>query len=175
MLYTDFLEKCYDILKRNNCWVTETFKDPKTHEESKEKGRYGAERHSLTFSAEWSMGGTSGNCWNDDLRPISPDKEPDFPPELEYILEGLCPGVSDRTYRRIKALVEKSGTYTNADYYGGSETCGFKGFHIHDLFFELSQDDFLDGSKKPETVSRKEFEVLKERVKNLEEIVSMYH
>lgn len=174
MLYTDFLEKCYDILRPSH-WIAESFKNPKTHEQAKERGRYGADRHALTFSSEWSMGGSRGSCWDDHKATISADPEPPFPQELEDILEGFSPGISDRTCRHIKASIEQHGTYTNDDYYGGSETCGFKGFHIHDLFEEMAREGLLDGSKKPETVSRKEFEALLERVKNLEEIVSMYH
>lgn len=133
--FKDFLKQCYDAFQdsENASWIPESFLDPKSHEEQK-AGRYGTERTQLTFEASWSMGGTSGNCWDDHLTTISAGKEPEFPVEFYTILNTFCPDISAVKTTLLLNMVSKEGTYVNSDYYGGSETTGYKGFRIKDMY-----------------------------------------
>lgn len=152
MTFKEFLRKTYDIVKAHDEWVPESYLTESTHQTTGEKaealkarGRgyhedYGS---GLTFSVSWSMGGTSGNCWNNNIDTCEPEMEPEDGPEFDAILEALTPELTFMQFRGIQREVFKRTQKTQGDYYGGSVTEGHKGFLIKDLYEALNKRGLL--------------------------------
>lgn len=69
-------------------------------------------------SDKWCTGGSYGNCWDNVLRPVSPEKALSFS-ELDKMLVSLAPNLSFLQYKIIcDSCVEQEESY-NSDYYGG--------------------------------------------------------
>lgn len=142
MTFEKFLREVYDMFCHDEKhWLAESFLDPKTHSHKPNKptGRYDEERHGLTFYDSWSMGGDSGNCWDDTITGISAEVEPEDGPEFDEILLKFYPEIGVPLYNLMRKKVIVKGSYINGDYYGGSETTGYKGFNIETLYNEMSE------------------------------------
>ncbi len=69
-------------------------------------------------SDKWCTGGSYGNCWDNDLRPVSPDKALEFV-ELDKLLMQVAPTLTFLQYKMINNYcVEQEESY-DRDYYGG--------------------------------------------------------
>lgn len=69
-------------------------------------------------SDKWCTGGSYGNCWDNQLRPVSPEKALSFQ-ELDKMLLHLAPNLSFLQYKVINdSCVSQEESY-DSDYYGG--------------------------------------------------------
>ena len=76
-------------------------------------------KDSKELSVSWYLGGTSGNCWDDEISYSEPNNPEPFK-ELTCTLELLCPKLLFTEYNQLfKALVKSSREY-EGDCYGGS-------------------------------------------------------
>lgn len=132
MPFSEFLQLTYDKLAQE-CWLTETYLDPKTHLER--AARTSSYDNGLTFHETWTMGGTRGS-YTGDVSSVEPQLEPDFT-YLDKILEMVTPNIGFLQYKAICSQVIKRGETYHSDYYGGSTTEGYKGFNIEDLYYAL--------------------------------------
>jgi adenylate kinase family enzyme len=86
-------------------------------------------------SLRWSLGGTSGNCWNDQMYSISADPQPTNFSEFDSILEKVCPQIGFMVYKRIYSECVKIETTGESDYYGGN--CSYAHFECDlELLYE---------------------------------------
>ena len=110
------------------------------------------------FVAEWSMGGTWGNCWG-DKGTSSPDVEPEMT-ELDNFLINNFPQVSYMQYKIIARKIDTQ-TSSDSDYYGGSTQKATKTLSFNDL-----HDALLEAKIVPDTDDKVNFtELLKQRLK----------
>ena len=87
-------------------------------------------------SDTWSLGGTYGNCWDNDLGYVSPDEQPASFTELDELLENLCPQLTFLKYKELYRQCVIIEQKTENDYYGGSVQYAFYKCNIA-KFFEL--------------------------------------
>lgn len=78
--------------------------------------RYG-HSWSSRFEVSWTTGGTYGNCWNDQLMPVSPSA-PEELTSLDDFLTEYFPNITFMQYRNIINAVDTTET-REGDYYGG--------------------------------------------------------
>ena len=84
------------------------------------------------IGVSWSLGGTSGNCFDDQVSSISPDAEPEFT-EIDSVLEHYCPYLSYTQYKYMhNKLLHKDQKY-ESDYYSGGITYGYKYIYLDEL------------------------------------------
>lgn len=69
-------------------------------------------------SDKWCTGGSYGNCWDNHLRPVSPDKALGFT-ELDKLLLQLAPNISFLQYKMINDSCVSQEESFDRDYYGG--------------------------------------------------------
>jgi hypothetical protein len=71
-------------------------------------------------SDSWSTGGSSGNCWNDEITYYDGD-EPlaNFEP-FDNLITSIDPTISFLTYKKLYAISCSMGEIHEDDYYGGS-------------------------------------------------------
>lgn len=82
------------------------------------------------FSTEWSLGGTSNNCWGGSHN-VSPEIEQDLPMLDEFFID-YYPLIGFMQYKIVtKAIVRD--TYSSSDYYGGSTNNAKKTLSFADL------------------------------------------
>ncbi len=93
-------------------------------------------------SIEWCMGGTYGNCWNDNKEYIEPEPEPEFE-SLDRILEHFCPDLKFMAYKRIVNTVVNRGSRVSNGYYSSTTTTGYKYFYLYDLYETLQRDNLI--------------------------------
>lgn len=70
--------------------------------------------------SSWSLGGTSGNCWNNELHRISAEPQPVSFAEFDSLLEEVCPQISFLQYKKLYNETVTTETSYDHDYYGGS-------------------------------------------------------
>ena len=141
--FEEFLKVVYKLLTEKSSvgtWLPQSFLDPKTHID---RNHSDYDRHGCTFYTTWSLGGTSGNCWNDEMSTISPDVEPEDDNTLDQIVEEIAPDCSFMKYKVIRGKVMTRGTTHHRDYYGGSTTEAWKGFNIHDLYLAMKDNKLI--------------------------------
>lgn len=147
MTFEDFVSKVYEMFAGN--WLGESFLDPERHIKDQARCResHGDRYDSgLTFSNSWSLGGTSGSCYDnygDPKRIVEPEMEPEDPKEFDVILENLTPNLTFMQYKGIVRDVMVRKEVYHSDYYGGSTTEGHKGFNIKDLYDALTARNLL--------------------------------
>jgi hypothetical protein len=76
------------------------------------------------FRVTWCLGGTYGNCWNDNVGTVSTDIEPSMK-ELDDFLMKSYPNTSFMQYKKIESIIDKS-VRNESDYYGGRTQEGEK-------------------------------------------------
>lgn len=74
-------------------------------------------------SDSWSTGGSSGNCWNDDITYYDGDEPLANFEAFDNLITSIDPTISFLTYRKLYAISCSMGEIHERDYYGGS------GFH----------------------------------------------
>lgn len=74
----------------------------------------------IMTSDDWSGGGTSGNCWDDELHTIYPDDPPAFRKFDEFI-EEICPSITFMQYKKLYNECVTTASRACGDYYGGCE------------------------------------------------------
>ena len=94
------------------------------------------------IGVSWSMGGTSGNCWDDHLSEISGEIEPEFT-IIDSILEHYCPNISFIQYKSMSNKLLHRESNSEGDYYGGSETYGSKYIYLEELFEWLKEKNYI--------------------------------
>ena len=82
---------------------------------------YRNELPSGDFDVSWSLGGTSGSCWSDELTTISPSNPKELT-EFDKLVEFWKPDMSFIQYKALKNAVVTKSTYEEGDWYGGCET-----------------------------------------------------
>ena len=99
-----------------------------TYQEWKEKYvlNYTA-RGDCLISNTWSLGGTYGSCWDDQLHSISAEPQPASFVEFDNLIEKIDPNIGFLKYKKIYNNCVEISTYRDHDYYGGStENAQFK-------------------------------------------------
>ena len=81
------------------------------------------------LSDSWSLGGTFGNCWNDQLTTLSPEPPQPFT-EFDELLERICPNLTFLQYKKLERECTEIAEYEDSDYYGGTE---YRAYHKCDL------------------------------------------
>ncbi len=71
-----------------------------------------------SFNVRWCLGGSYGNCWNDQMQHVSAD-DPEELESLDNFIEAEFPEISFLQYRKVQKCV-KNETTCEGDYYGGS-------------------------------------------------------
>lgn len=95
------------------------------------------------IGVSWSMGGTSGNCWDDHKTEISGEIEPEFT-KIDSILEHYCPNISFIQYKSMSNKLLHRESNSEGDYYGGSETYGSKYIYLEELYEWLKEKGYID-------------------------------
>jgi hypothetical protein len=151
MTFDKFIKIAYDSLKNNGFWVAESFLDTKQYtKEPTKESRYSQYSNPMDISVTWSMGGTSGSCYDtseDDKRIVDPDPEPSDPTEFDYILAAVCPQMGFLQYKIVLNEVMEKGSKRHGDYYGGSTTEGWKGFRMKNLYDSLVKHGAITGEQ----------------------------
>lgn len=93
----------------------------------------------IVKSDTWSLGGTVGNCWNDNIHTVSSDTQPITCKEFDSLLESACPHITFLQYKKLYNMCVNIESYTENDYYGGSVEYGYYYFDISTLFSELME------------------------------------
>jgi len=107
--------------------------------------RFGINHTDGVFKSDtWSMGGTSGNCWNDNLYAVSGDTPLSTFKEFDELMEQAVPTLGFLQYKKIYNNCVSSETYSEGDYYGGSVTYGFYQCDISKLYDELVTNNLID-------------------------------
>lgn len=70
------------------------------------------------YSAEWSLGGSWGNCWDDDLTYVDGDIQPEFK-EFDDMLQKICPDIKFLQYKKLYSECVDVVQRSENDYYGG--------------------------------------------------------
>lgn len=96
-------------------------------------------RADALYSSSWSLGGTYGDCWSDNLYSISPEEPVPFR-EFDNLLEKICPNISFLQYKKLERECVSIKQYGESDYYGGYEVradyvCDLK--KLYDLLNEM--------------------------------------
>lgn len=94
------------------------------------------------LGVSWSMGGTSGNCWDDHISKVSGDVEPDFK-EIDIILNYYCPHISYMQYKMMHNKLLHKDQGGEGDYYGGHITYGYKYVYLEELFDWLKEKGYI--------------------------------
>lgn len=104
-------------------------------------------------SYTWSLGGTSGNCWNDNISRVDPDTNiPSFD-EFDSVLELIYPECSFLKYKKIYNKCVSIRDYSDGDYYGGSVTYAYYFCDVQKLYETLIEMDIINS---PEISLQKE-------------------
>lgn len=109
------------------------WKDWRSNSEQNKKDRIGV---------SWSMGGTSGSCWDDTIITVSGDTEPNFI-EIDLILDYYCPDISYVKYKIMHNKLINNDQGREGDYYGGCITYGYKYIYLEELFNWLKENKFF--------------------------------
>lgn len=123
--FDQFTNKHKKFLKKYLSWPTNNKVDP-----------------NYTFSINWSGGGTMGSCWDNKLRQIDSEIEPQFSIFDEMLLK-FCPVISRQQYQIIYDRVVKTIDYLDRDYYEGCQKKFEKSFSLIDLFNILLEMELL--------------------------------
>lgn len=106
--------------------------------------KYGIQHNDGEYrSSSWSMGGTSGNCWNNHISTVSGEPQPNFV-EFDEMLEKICPTISFLQYKKIYNACVDTGSLIEGDYYGGSITYGYYTLNVQSFYDELSNLEFIN-------------------------------
>lgn len=105
---------------------------------------YIKDKLSDTFSVSWSQGGTYGSCWDDEIREVAEEHEPNLD-EFDQFIEQYFSDVSVATYKVINSCVDYNST-SESDYYGGCTSTGHKSVNLNSL-----SDVLIDLLYKDET------------------------
>lgn len=106
-------------------------------------------------SASWSLGGTCGNCWDDHLSPITPDKTPEFT-EFDELLEKICPNITFMQYKKLYKNCVTTNEESVSDYYGGCEYRANYVCDLQQLYYDLEEMGLVDVEKMVEEEKSKD-------------------
>jgi hypothetical protein len=100
-------------------------------------------KNSKELSVSWSLGGSYGSCWDDEVSYSEPSESKPFK-ELSSALELLYPKLLFTEYNQLyKALVKSSKEY-EGDYYGGSTSTQYLTCDLQELYDYLTVNNLLD-------------------------------
>jgi adenylate kinase family enzyme len=130
----------------------QSLKEALTLEEDKHRdryrGRYGISKHpqdSIGFVSDaWSLGGESGNCWNDEMYRISPDTNIPTFKEFDNVIESIFPECSFLKYKKIYEKCVSIRDYFESDYYGGGVTHAYYFCDVQALYDTLIEMNMID-------------------------------
>ncbi len=71
-------------------------------------------------SDSWSTGGSSGNCWNDEITYYDGDEPLANFEQFDNLITSIDPTISFLTYKKLYAISCSMGEIHEDDYYGGS-------------------------------------------------------
>jgi adenylate kinase family enzyme len=94
-------------------------------------------------SSTWSLGGTSGNCWDDEEYEIDPEPQPICFKEFDELIECVCPKIGFMKYKKIHNECVSVETESHGDYYGGSTTEAFFVCDVKKLYEMLLEEDLI--------------------------------
>ena len=94
-------------------------------------------RNGIVRSETWSLGGTAGNCWNDNMYTVSPGTPLTTFKEFDDILLEVCPNLGFLQYKKVYNECVVSETQSEGDYYGGSTTEAWFQYSVPTLYNEL--------------------------------------
>ena len=96
-------------------------------------------------SDDWSNGGSSGNCWNDNISYFEGDTPPKNFEDLGRLLLEIAPDIRLTTYRRIEEECVEIQTYVTHGYYGGSSSSSYYSCNLTKLYRILDDLNLLTG------------------------------
>lgn len=94
------------------------------------------------IGVSWCLGGTYGNCWDDEKSSVGSDVEPNFS-ILDTILEHYCSDISYVQYKSITNKLLHRDQKFEGDWYGGSVSYGYKYVYLEDLYDWLKEKEFV--------------------------------
>lgn len=94
------------------------------------------------IGVSWCLGGTYGNCWDDEKSSVGSDVEPNFS-ILDTILEHYCSDISYVQYKSITSKLLHRDQKFEGDWYGGSVSYGYKYVYLEDLYDWLKEKEFV--------------------------------
>lgn len=108
-----FLASCYDESKKN----------------SEEYIHFAQSTMDNFFEVSWSLGGTYGTCWDDEIREASEDDEPRMHRLIDFLKKNFF-GLNNMEIEKIcsHAQYREEGEH---DYYGGQTTRAYKKIPFH--------------------------------------------
>lgn len=95
-------------------------------------------KEKVMTSDSWSGGGTSGNCWDDELHTIYPEDAPSFK-KFDDFIEKICPNITFIQYKKLYNECVSIESYPECDYYGGCETRNYYECNMVKLY-EMMQE-----------------------------------
>jgi hypothetical protein len=94
--------------------------------------------NNLVIHHEWSMGGTYGNCYDDNKSTVEGEIQPEFT-DLDIVIELLNPNLTFMQYRRKVIPLIKTTIQSRGDYYGGETSTGIEYIMLKDLWDALDE------------------------------------
>lgn len=95
-------------------------------------------------SDEWSMGGTYGNCYDSELRPVSGDVPISSFEQFDNLMEEICTNMTFLQYKKIYNHCVTSDTRSEGDYYGGRVDYGLYKCDVKKLYDILIEKEIID-------------------------------
>lgn len=92
------------------------------------------------FKISWCEGGTSGDCWSDELSDVNSDYEPEMTALKEFL---------DKYYPDTELFHQMTGyihyeSESESDYYGGSISTGNKNISFEQLAAAITDNHYQD-------------------------------
>lgn len=121
------------------------------------------------FEASWSLGGTSGNCYDDKLSHVSADPEGELDSLDDFLME-YYPNTSFLQYKIITRAINRK-VQSHSDYYGGSTETAVKSLSYTDLDAAMVKGKVLSSEDRmvdfDELVKQKAYEYMPEKTKEI--------
>lgn len=97
------------------------------------------------YSESWSMGGTSGSCWDDTKHPV--DGEPALASfeDFDKVIMDIYPDCSFLKYKKLYNASVLADTYDEGDYYGGNIKHGYFVCDVKKLYDMLLEMEIIKG------------------------------
>jgi adenylate kinase family enzyme len=90
-------------------------------------------------SDSWSLGGTYGSCWNDEIHHVSPGEPLTCFREFDELIEKVAPDINFLKYKRLYSETVTSQTRSEGDYYGGTVTYAYLQCDVNKLYGMLKE------------------------------------
>lgn len=90
------------------------------------------------YSESWCLGGTMGNCWDDEIQHISADDKPNFN-RFDEMITKICPDITFLQYNKLYNACVSIEENEEWDYYGGSLTYACYKCDLRKLYYMMQE------------------------------------